>query len=59
VSSEMSEISPRCSAMNQTGLGHPIEMIEPRESFIQRKHVRPKRSLTLANQFTPEAIRAG
>jgi hypothetical protein len=39
--------------------GHLIEKIEPRESFIQRKLVLPKRSVTLANQFTPEVIRAG
>jgi hypothetical protein len=39
--------------------GHPVEMIEPRESFIQRKRVLPKRSVTLANQFSLEVIRAG
>jgi hypothetical protein len=38
---------------------HPVQMIESRESFIQRKHVLPKGSVTLANQFTPEVIRAG
>ena len=39
--------------------GHPVQMIESRESFIQRKHVLPKGSVTLANQFTPKVIRAG